>query len=251
MMVWSLEAFYESVARNGLDGIAAIETDTLVTTGDDLEMDANGVVAWATLVTAAIANVVDWRFHRTLDPNWFRSNVFVRDQTGAIDYGKLGFAGYPFSEGDVLNAEADNGNNAQVEALLLALGYPSAQFLLAPPTLPPGARWVDVTGGTAAVAGTWTKSTATFNETFNRGQKYQVLGMIGYSATGYAMRLHHRGPKGNPWIEHRPGVPAGDTVLLCQPLYGDFGWFQGDKPPNLEVLCSGADGAQYASLLIL
>lgn len=220
-------------------------------TGDDLEVRSNGIVAFLQFVTAAVANFDEGRIRRSLDPNWVHSRTAYRDQTGAVDYGRARFLGYPFNDGDVLNAEADNGNNAQVEAALLALVYGSNPGLSQEPPggqIPVGAKWILATGGTAAVAGTWTKSAVTWSETFDKNRVYQVLGMIAYSATMYAARLQHRS---GDMVNHRPGVPGGDTPILCSPLYGYFGSFRGDKPPNLEVLCSGTDAAQYAELLIL
>lgn len=249
MAGWDLVAFYESAARNGLAGIAAIEHDEHIVSGDDLEVRDNGFVAMVQCVTAAIANFDEWRFHRSLDPNWVHSRSAVRDQTGGVDYGRVRFLKYPFNDGDVLNVEADNTNNAQVEAALLALAYGvDPNLTQMPNALPVGARWVLATGATAAVAGAWKKSTTTFSESFDKNKVYKILGMLAYSDTMYACRLQHRS---GDMVEHRPGVPGGDTAILCSPLYGYFGSFKGDKPPQLEVLASGTDAAQYAELLIL
>lgn len=250
-MPWDLNIFHESAARNGLAGIAAITQDGVVTSGDDLEVRDKGSVVMATLVTAAVANFDEWRFHRSLDPNWHHSRTSFRDQTGAVDLHNIDFCNYPFESGDVLRAEADNGNNAQIESAILALAYGSDPMLsvgIPKIGLPPNAHWINGVGGTTVTANALSAATITWSESFNKDQVYQVLGMIAYSATGYAARLRYRGKsKAVGWF---PGVPAGDTAILAQRFYGDFGSFAGDQPPNVEMLCSGADTAQYIGLLV-
>jgi hypothetical protein len=250
-MPFDLVAYQESVARNGLAGIAvAGGEDKYKVSGDDLYTIGDGRVELASCVTAAIANLDEWRFHRTLDANWNHSRMFARDQTGAVDRHNLMFTGYPFFNGDILRAEADNGNNAQIESVGLALVYgDSPQLSLSPPPIPRGAFWMQGAGGTAAVANTWVKSSMTWSATLNYNQLYRVLGMVAYSATGYWARLYYKGS--SPAKDWRPGCPMGDTAILSLPLYGDFGSFRGDQPPDVQVLCSGTDAAQYIDLLVL
>lgn len=250
-MPWDLNIFYESAARNGLDGIAAINQDGVVTSGDDLEVRGAGAVHMATCITAAVANFDEWRFHRSLDPNWNHSRTHFRDQTGAVDLHNIQFLNYPFQSGDVLRAQADNGNNAQIEAVLLACVYGGNPMLsVGVPRfdIPAGAKWVNGVGGTTITAGALSNCTITWSESFNKDQVYQVLGMVGYSATGYAARLRYRGK--SPAIGYFPGVPVGDTSILNQPIYGNFGAFVGDQPPNVEFLGSAGDTAEYVALLI-
>lgn len=104
-------------------------------------------------------------------------------------------------------------------------------------------------GGTAAVANTWVTSTMTWSSTFNYNLDYRIVGLCAYSATGYAARLKYKGSaKAAAW---RPGIPMGDTAILCMPIWGDFGSFRGDQPPDVQVLCSGTDAAQYIDMCVV
>lgn len=250
-MPWDLVAFQESAARNGLAGIAVAAGESKYkVSGDDLYVKSAGRVELATIVTAAVANYDEGRFHRTLDPNWCHTRMFFRDQTGAVDRHNIMFLNYPFFDGDILRAEADNGNNAQVESALLALVYGESPGLsLSPPALPVGAKWVQGAGATAAVANTWVSSAMTWSETFNFAKIYQIVGMVAYSATGYAARLDFKGSA--PSVGWAPGIPMGDTAILCTPIWGDFGRFRGDQPPDVEVLASGTDAAQYIDICVV
>ena len=109
-MPFDTVAFQEAAARNGLAGIAvAGGEDKYKSSGDDLYTLGDGRVEMATFVTAAIANYDEGRFHRTLDSNWIHSRMFARDQAGAVDRHNIMFLSYPFANGDILRAEADNG----------------------------------------------------------------------------------------------------------------------------------------------
>lgn len=250
-MPWDLNIFHESAARNGLAGIAALSQDGVVTSGDDLEVRGDGSVVMATFITAAVANFDEARFHRTLDPNWQHTRTAFRDQTGAVDMHNVMFCNYPVKSGDVLRAEADNGNNAQIESCLLAVAYggdPMLSVGFPKFAIPATAKWINGVGGTTHTANTLSQCAITWSEAFNKDQVYRVLGMVAYSATAYAARLRYRGR--SPAIGYFPGVPAGDTNILNQPIYGDFGSFLGDQPPNVDMLSSGGDTAQYVSLLV-
>lgn len=251
-MPWDLNILHESAARNGLAGIAAISQDGVVTSGDDLEVRGAGSIVMASFVTAAIANWDEGRFHRTLDPNWQHTRTAVRDQTGAVDKHNILHTNYPVKSGDIIRAEADNGNNAQIETCLLAIAYgadPQLSVGMPKFAIPPNAKWINGVGGTTHTANTLTTCAITWSENFNKDQVYRILGMRAYSATAYAARLRFRGKsKAVGWF---PGVPAGDTAILNQPFYGDFGSFVGDQTPNAEFLSSGGDTAQYVELLIV
>lgn len=249
-MPWDLVAFQEAAARNGLDGIAVAGGETFYkNSGDDLYVKRACAVQLATFVTAAIANYDEGRFHYTLDPNWCHSRMFARDQTGSVDRHNIMFLNYLIPDGAILRAEADNGNNSQIESCLLALIYDQSPGLsLSPIGIPPRAQWVQGAGGTAAVANTWTKSAMTWSQTFDYNRFYRIYGLVAYSATGYAVRLFFKGS--SPSVGWAPGIPMGDTAILSLPIFGDFGSFRGDQAPDVEVLCSGTDAAQYIDMLV-
>jgi len=244
-------AFMESAARDGLAGVAGAAGENLyAVSGDEITIRSDGVIFMAQCVTAAIANFDEFQFHKKTDAEWVHSRQFVRDQAGVMTPNSLMRLAYPVSKGDVIVAEADNGNNAQIEAVLLWIAYGSSPQLTTDPAgIPTGARWIQGAGGTAAVAATWTQSTMTYDYNFKNDKKYQVLGMVAHSATGYAVRLKYKG--GSSWLGYGAGIPMGDSNILTQPIYGDFGTFEGLTPPDIEVLCSGTDAAQYVDLLIV
>lgn len=249
--MWDYVHFHESAARNGLAGVAVpAGEDIYKYSGDDLYVRAAGTVVMAGVISAAIANFDEARFRRKRDPNFNHLRTFVRDQTGAIV--PPAFLAYDFYDGDVLQADADNGNNAQIESVFLALAYdqsPLLSFSQPKTQIPSGAKWVNGVGATTVTANTWSLASMTWSETFDITKMYQILGMNAYSATGYGARLRFKGS--SPWRGYSPGVPCGDTNILNAVIYGDFGQFRGDQPPDLQMLCSAGDTAQYSDMLIV
>ena len=249
-MPWDLACAHEAAARNGLAGIAIPAGEDLYSySGDDLTVRGAGAVFLFTFRTAAIANYVQGRWHKKVDANWNRARGFVSDQTGATAH-RIAYLNYPVASGDVLTSEADNGNNSQIENVAWGIAYGSMPMVREQPIIPipPNAQWIEGDGGTAAVANTWTTSAVTWLADFNQNARYRIYGMMAQSATMYAARLIFK--SGSTWTGYAPGGPGGDTAIINFPLYGDFGDFIGGAPPDIEVLCSGTDAAQYVHLLI-
>jgi hypothetical protein len=245
--MWDTYAWMETAAKNGLTAVAAVADPITVTAGDDIEMRFKGAVRHFEAIQAA-GNGVELRFHRKQDPNWVRAHDFFKVQTDPGYYSKVAFLNYLVNGGDLLTAEIDNANNNQYDALIISVDYSgNANLRLDPVTLPPNARWVSADLGTAAVAATWTETAATYDFDFDRNTVYGIYGLTGHSATMYAIRVRH---KVGQWVGYRPGCTGGDTALATRPLYGNFGTFIGASPPDFEVLCSGADAAQYVAVLV-
>jgi len=105
-------------------------------------------------------------------------------------------------------------------------------------------RTLRATSTTAAVAVTWTNTGAlSFGETLPAGS-YRIIGFRAVSATSVAARLVF---PGNAW---RPGSLGSDDEqghgshnLFRFGNFGDFGTFEHNRPPTVDVLCTGTDSS--------
>lgn len=257
MPSFDLLAWHESVACNGLDykRVAAGELAYSVVNGNDgLQTKGDGYIPMAWAMSAAIANFASWRLGRQRDNPLRRHMDYThsRDQTGALGDDRIARLHLSFASDDVLLAEVDNGNNAQVDgvyAILVPAGV-QKHFSLDPPVnLPKDCVWTRGVGATTNVANTWTDCAITWQYAFERGKKYICYGIYEYQATGYAFRFII--PSG-PDERYKPGFMAGDTCLLAPTLYSEQGLFEfeGKNPPNIQSLASAADTAQYVGMLI-
>lgn len=256
--MFDLVAFMSSSGRNG-------NTNVVVAPGEDVYQGAgtanlrgrfNGRVVGGQVISAAIANLTGWRFHRTTDPNWDDPGaVGARDQTAAPTRQNWLPRKYQVGKDDLINAQCGNGNNAQYEAILLAIAE-GAGFRMGTelepivPSLPDDAHWARAAGSATMVAGTWTNAPLTWQEVFEQNRMYNLHGLAVYGATMYAGRLNI--PSG-PHATYKPGVPGGDTAT--PPADSAFYFsepvkFEGLNPPNLSGLCSGADTSQLVQALI-
>lgn len=247
-------AFYESAAKNGMSLVAAAAGHKKgVVSGDNIEITTPGRIFRGECISAAIANAVQFKVGKNNDVNQaLRSRAgFIRDQTDICR--QLGICDYPVKAGEILNGYADNGNNAQVECILFMVsnGDSIPQFSDKPiAPIPPGAFTIDLIGGTAAVAGTWTPSATTTSAILERNAIYKILAFGAQSATMYACALESQGKSDQ--VGFYPGVPGGDLPGEAVLWYSDS-WptFEGANLPKLVPLCSGTDAAQYGTALII
>lgn len=253
MPSFDIYAFYESAAKNGLTLIAAAAGHRKgIVAGDNIEITKPGTAFRSEMVSAAIANAVQFRLHKTTDNNAaVRSRAgFIRDQTDICR--QLAEFNYPIKAGEILNAYGDNGNNAQVEAVIVMVADGDAvpYFSDKPPApIPKDAFLMDVTGGTALVAGTWTESVVTTNAILERNAEYQILGVAMQSAGMIACGLVPRGKTNQEGFF--PGVPGGDLPGEAVMWFSDaFPSFEGANLPNLFGLSVSADAAQYGTWLV-
>lgn len=250
-MSFDAVAFASSAARNGLVAVPVNSgEDHYSYSTNDLYPLADGGILAVVVITEAIANCAEWRLHRKKDPNWNRAEGFMRDQTGAPDLNNLILFNDPITMGDTLTAEVDNGNNAQLETVLVLLYKATVpRITLAPPEmLPPKTTLVHVSGAQTLVADVWTNAALTFTDyNLDRDKRYKILGAMFHSATGHAWRLSY---KEGPNKEDHPGFVCGDTTIVNFMLYGDLGSFSGKNPPSVEFIASAGDTAQEGVLLL-
>ena len=241
---FSICAFYESAAKNGLTATAALTDNTQYTLiGTDIMQFAHErYFGYFALRTAAIANAAEGRIKKNGWLDYVQTYQFI-DQTrqllGKSDYIRVG---RPMPKNSKLNFDANNGNNAQVEMAAILVGRKPFELYNAPPE---GYFPITVTATTALTGGAISDPGAcTYSYDFDPDKEYHVGGMSGHSATGYMGRLVYSGKN------MRPGVLVGDDNQLSAPVFGNFGSFNGDNPPTLEWLASGNDGDVYATLWI-
>lgn len=251
-MPFDLVAFGSTAARNGLTVVPPLEAGSRsgynVINTNFIRAKTPGAVWFVTCLSAAIANLDEFRLRDVQDGQWVHLRTACRDQTGVPHIGTFGFLQYPYPSEALLGVEIDNTNNNQLEIMLLALAPANPGLRLDNPFGAAGAKPIAGTGATAAVASTWTHSLVTWSETFETNKTYQIVGMAGWSATMYALRLVYPQAPMSGW---NPGVPGCDTITCQTPMYGNFGQFKGDNPPNIEVLCSGTDAAQNVTIWIV
>ena len=236
------------------DGLTAMP----VNTGEDfyntiavnqLEIPQDMVLRAAGLFTSTIANLLQWRLHRTDESNWNDFGTWGMRDDGVgfpTDYPVL--MTKPLPKGSKLACEANNTNNAQVDNILMFLSKGMEPLTF-------GNQWRSqhmekgyepfrFTGGTTLVAGVLGDVPLTAI-TFDPEPKgiYHIAGATGIDATGGGGRMKHRlGGTQNV----RPGFLVGDDALPnCSTVtWQDFGRFTGDQYPIIQHLSSTAVTAE-------
>lgn len=246
---WSLHAFSEAaVVRNGLAPIAAV-VDSLLprNAGDNLVINTVGHIVHCQLITAALANTDQWRFRKTTERLYqtMTSRVGIRCQTDDILRENILDLGYPIKANDVINVDADNTNNVQIETAAFWVNYLANAPVLgwsAPRGL--DIRYLDVTGATTVGACAWSLCPLTW-PALETDKQFQIVGIAPASATGDLARLVFAGGG------QRPGALAADTGDKKGMTWGDFGSFIGGNEPNAEYLCEAADTAQELTVAVV
>lgn len=250
-----LAAFYASAAKSGLTQVVPLadEAYTIDSTNYMKYDDAVKVIGFWNR-TAAIANFVQGGLNtapqRGGNPD---ISIVGTDQTSALLDQQMVPVCIDLPPSKKLGYQADNGNNAQVEAGLVLIGIGGkgklieAREVLAKYGGSGKLRTATGAGGTALTGGAWTASAITWGFDFDDEKEYQVLGMAYQAATGYAGRLIL------PGSNYEVGVPAGDTKAVARHWFFEDGpIFSGSTPPTqLRGLSSGNDAAQAISLILL
>lgn len=196
---------------------------------------------------------VEGRVHTTNDPDWMRYDN-TRLQTTPFDRA-INRMMYPLKKGEAIECQYTNGGAVFSGTALLIAKKPGDEiYCLEPPTgwLKPGDQYVEATATFTHVADTWAQGVITWtNFVLDRTKRYQIIGMMAHSATGWACRLRFTN---GPNVNDSPGVPMGDTggtVPQHVMIYGDFGTFDGLNPPLCESsTVSGADATTELHFII-
>jgi len=200
---------------------------------------------------------VEYRLHTTNDPDWMRADNTRLQTTPFKD--AINRCMYPIKTGEAIEVQNTNGGAVfSGNAILIAKKQGDDIYDIGNPRpgwLKPGDVYVEATATATFIADSWgpgNGATITWtNFTLDRNKKYQIVGMMGHSATGWAARLKFiNGPN----VDDHPGVPLGDsagTVPQHVMIYADFGTFDGMNPPLLEAsTVSGADAAVELHFII-
>lgn len=241
-MPWSLLAFYKNGAKNGYTALVPVSdvTQYIIDATNYAKFSRPGKIGYACFRTSAIANFVSGRLRKTTMRDYVSMHIGI-DQTRQLKGNDFLPIDIDITADDLVEAQADNGNNAQIEACFMTFG--DAQFFN---SVPPGAKPYTFSASGTLSAGAWSDvGTITWGKTFNKDKIYQVVGLSGHSATAYALRLVY---SNHNW---RPGVLAGDNAQLCAEYFADFGSFKGNSPPSIEFLSSGADTAEYGTIWLI
>lgn len=205
------------------------------------------------LISAAIANVADHQFHLSDETDISSFTVqHMRDQAGPYtpDLPSRGCKAFP--DGKQLAVEVNNGNNSQVDIVVMFISDNPAEIVYFSPdhALLVGYQWFRFTMGTTVVAAVLTPGALTAVNFFpDDGAIYDIKGAGGIAATGIHGRIKHKSG-GTEGI--RPGFDIGDiaTPAKYRPVYADFGKFKGDTYPDVQQLSVAADTAAEIYLLI-
>lgn len=143
---------------------------------------------------------------------------------------------YDLKVGEPMEGLIQAGAGAQVNVIIAFLGDGPAVRDRRPHIT------IRATGGSAAVANTWTNSALTFSDSLPAGE-YDIVGFKAMSTTMVSCRLFV------PGSFMRPGVLGVDAVTDAQAWRfrhgnaGILGHFIHDTPPVAQVLCTAADAA--------
>lgn len=206
-----------------------------------------GSIRHCALITAALANTDQWRWRKTTDPRYHHltERVGIRCQTDPITRLSILDLGWPVKANDVINCDADNTNNAQIEDGLFWIDYGGTRRLIAwdPPPGMTDVEYLNVTGATTVTASAWSVCALTW-PALETTDTYRIVGLAAAGATPSAARLQF------PGGGERPGVPATDAADAQGIVWGDFGTFVGGNEPNAEYLCAAGDTAQEMTFVV-
>jgi len=206
-------------------------------------------VIGAFVISEAIANCDEYRFHTTNDPDWHRTMFNKADQTANWIWDSLvAKIRYKLMKGEAFQCELDNDNAAQLEIATFMIANKGDCDIAGQPfgAPPPGSFWAMVTGDTPTVGDTVTRSGLTFtNYTLDRTKTYKVYGARFWSADLYAYRLV-------TFIsDDKPAGVGCDTEICGGPTYWKpFGLrFTGLQGLQADFVSEGADTVIGALLI--
>lgn len=206
-------------------------------------------VIGAFVISEAIANCDEYRWHTMNDADWNRTMFHKADQTADWMFHSLvAKVNYAWAKGEAFQCELDNDNAAQLEIATFLIGTKGGVDVAGEPfgVPPQGSFWAMVTAASATVADTVTRSALTFtNYSLDREKRYRVLGARMWGADLYAFRLITQDS------DDAPGGPGCDTEILGGAVYWKpFGCeFSGLQGLWADFVSEGADTVIGAVLI--
>lgn len=239
-MTYHLAAYYESHDNTANTDVNAVTDLILRQSNNHHVLDIDRFLIWA----AAICP--DLQRSRITLPKFRQYTLpFIRpviDDTvranplQVADYRDAPFV-LPTREEVAIEATHDNAGSV-IDVALLAL----ARGTLRPA---PGGEVYTMrgTGGTAAVAGSWTATAVTWPDTLPAG-RYACVGFEAISANCRAARLVFEDQVDRPGVVGIEDVNQQAPSMFRKGGLGVWGEFDSDRMPNIEVLAAAADATQ-------
>lgn len=238
--MFHLAAYAESIAPNSaLTNVAAVDDDTLSTSGDDLTIpdELNNLIGAVGAIDATGAGRVQLTapsFLRMgyLDVAPFSTGLTVTDP----DHVKM------FPENPII-MEGDEDMEALVyNTEAVAAEHYVGVFLADGPQSPVQGEIFTrrATMSITNIANTWVSGALTFSSNLPAAN-YQVVGMRVVEATSVFARLIFIGGQWRPGCVVAPAVTTGDNDYFRNGNLGVWGTFAHNNPPKIEII--GAAGA--------
>lgn len=241
-----------SAARNGLTAVPVAAGELNFPcgggapgTGTQIYPKADAIITGVVCVSEGIANLAEYRWHKTSDPNYTLDQFHKVDQTGDWVFENIfGHTNYPIFKGDTIVLDADNGNNAQGDWFAVAVqGANNALIHGQPPGPMPKGQWVDFDTDANSVADTVTRvSLSPDSYNLNRDKDYVVYGGRLNMATGVFARLV------SLTSDDRPLLINSDTEIC-----GGYTWwapfglkFSGLQGLYADLLSAGAEAGVFS-----
>lgn len=103
-------------------------------------------------------------------------------------------------------------------------------------------RTIRFTSTTAAVANVWSNIAIAFNDTLPAG-RYSIVGAMLQSANMQAFRIVPRGAAFRPGAIGITALSQRHNEMFRHGNMGEWGQFDHNVPPTIDVLCNGADAS--------
>jgi hypothetical protein len=240
-MTFTLAAFFESVQNASLANVAALGDTKYTTNGDDFRVPpefTNLIAAYAVGATITRARLSAPSLLKTapLELPIVDSNAEPASRPPLI---KMVENPHKLTAAEALNALTTNsatGADDQTVAVWLAKGsivpVNGKQILK-----------VRATGTITAVADTWTNGSITLDSDLDPGT-YALVGARMFGATAILCRFIFTKDEARPGMICHDAVTDIDDEIFHDGRLGEWGQFQHDTPPKIEIYCAAADSAQ-------
>lgn len=245
--MFHLQAWTASLDQSTLAGVTALADPAVYTSGFDIAVPdqlpyiglAYGLgpnITLASLVSPTLRQMFTHRI-APLDVAALPSNVYPIE-----DFSDAPLALTPDEFLDAYGAESGAGATRMTIAAWLCDG----------PFRPVTGdiRTVRATASFTDVANVWTAGNIVFDEALPRGT-YSVVGMRAESTNLQLARLVFRGFPWRPGVVGRASVGQPEYQLFRYGTMGEFGQFEHNVPPMIEVLANGADTATVLYLDVI
>jgi len=240
-MPFTLAAFFESTYNATLDNIAALGDTKYTTNGDDFRIPSeytNLIAAYAVGATLTRARLSSPSLLKKA-PLEFPIVDATAEPISRPPLIEMVENPHKLTPAEALNALTTNSATAgddQTVVVWLAKGA------IQPVT---GKEIIKVraTATITAVADTWTNGSITLDSDLDPGV-YAVVGARAYGTTMILCRFIFTKDESRPGMICHDAITDVDNDIFHDGRLGEWGQFQHDTPPKIEIYCAAADTAQ-------